>query len=234
MDSEAFRLEERDIEELSPDHLVDLAGAENLPIHAEFFPIPGEGLLELLAVALTAAALASGTSTRDADALAWAIESLGIHLETYSGWDAAFVRMTVPTERLDEAAALFADVVRRPTFPEDEITRLREQQLAGILQRRKQPGTLAGDTAARTIFTPDVPYSRPLVGTTSSVRALGRDDVTAYYAARYAPMGAALVVVGDIDRAAARDLAERCFGDWTGPDVVRRDYPATGAIDHFR
>lgn len=180
---------------------------------------------------LTANALASGTSTRDADELAWAIESLGIHLDAHSGWDAAFVRMTVPTERLDEAASLFADVVRRPTFPEGEITRLREQQLAGIIQRRKQPGSLAGDVAARTIFTPDVPYARPLVGTTPTVRDLTREEVAAYYSSRFVPEAATLIVVGDIERAEARDLAQRCFGDWQGRSVARSDYPATGALE---
>lgn len=180
---------------------------------------------------LTGHALASGTTSRDADALAWAIESLGLHLETHSGWDAAFVRLTVPTERLDEGVALFADVVRNPVFPDGEVTRLREQQLAGIIQRRKQPGTLAGDVAARTIFTPDVPYSRPLIGTTTSVSELGRDDVAAYYKARYVSGGTTLIVVGDIDRAAARALAERTLGDWRGGAVERRDYPASGALE---
>ena len=139
---------------------------------------------------LTANALASGTSSRSADEIAWAIESLGIHLETQATWDAAYARMTVPTERLDEATELFADVLRRPAFPDAEITRLREQQLAGILQRRKQPGTLAGDVAARTVFVSEVPWSRPLVGGTSSVERLRPDDVAGFWRARYSPQAA--------------------------------------------
>lgn len=180
---------------------------------------------------MTASALASGTATRSADEIAWAIESLGIHLEAQGGWDAASARMTVPTGRLDEAAELFADVVRRPAFPEREITRLREQQLAGILSRRKQPGTLASDAAARTIFAPDVPWSRPLVGTSASVEKLGRDDVVAFYRSRYTPATASLIVVGDIDRTAARALAERWFGDWTGPAAARHDFGTARAVE---
>ena len=181
---------------------------------------------------MTANALSSGTETRSADEIAWAIESLGIHLETHAGWDAAFARMTVPTERLDEAAGLFSDVVRRPAFPESEISRIREQQLAGIIQRRKQPGTLAGDVTSQTIFAPDVPWSRPLVGTAATVGALKREDVVAFYASRYTPSAASLIVVGDIDRAAARALAERWFGDWSGPPAPRHDYPSKGAVEN--
>ena len=184
--------------------------------------------------AMTANALASGTSRRSADQIAWAIESLGIHLEAHAGWDAAYVRMTVPTHRLDEAADLFAEVVRDPVFPADEITRLREQQLAGLLQRRKQPGTLANDAAARAIFFEDVPWSRPLVGMPDTVQALSRDAVAGFHRARYSPRGASLVVVGSIDRAAARALAERCFGSWEGPATSRRTVLVRAASEQPR
>ena len=180
---------------------------------------------------MTANALSSGTQTRSADEIAWAIESLGIHLETQASWDAAFIRMTAPTGRLDEAAGLFADVTRRPSFPVEEITRLREQQLAGIVQRRKQPGTLAGDAAARVIFDPAVPWARPLVGTNGTVEPLARTHVEKFYRARYTPAGASLIVVGDIDRATARALAERWFGDWSGPRAPRRTFVTSSALD---
>ena len=183
---------------------------------------------------MTANALASGTSRRSADEIAWAIESLGIHLESHAGWDAAYVRMTVPTGRLQEAAELFAEVVRDPVFPEGEITRLREQQLAGILQRRKQPGTLAGDAAARAIFAADVPWSRPLPGSSTTVAELTRAEVGAFHRARYSPVSAALIVVGNIERAAARALAERWFGDWQGPTTSRREVVVRSAGEERR
>ena len=184
--------------------------------------------------AMTANALASGTKRRSADEIAWAIESLGIHLEAHAGWDAAYVRMTAPTGRIEEAAELFAEVVRDAAFPEIEITRLREQQLAGILQRRKQPGTLAGDAAARAIFAPGVPWSRPLVGTSDTVRGLSREDVAGFHRARYSPRGAALVVTGNIERSAARALADLRFGDWQGPATARRIVPVRAAADTTR
>ena len=46
------------------------------------------------------------------------------------------------TARFDDAAALLAEVVREPTFPEDEVERVRERQLAGLMQRRKDPRSL--------------------------------------------------------------------------------------------
>lgn len=198
--------------------VIDAGGTEESPAQAGLAHLAGN-------------ALSSGTASRSADEVAWAIESLGIHLDTHASWDAVFVRMTVPTERLAEAAALFADVVRNPAFPESEITRLTEQQLAGIIQRRKQPGTLAGDVTARTVFAPDVPWSRPLVGSSATVRDLDRDAVARFYAARFVPGAASLVVVGDLDRPDAVELADRWFGDWQGEAPARREYPSAGVLE---
>lgn len=165
---------------------------------------------------LTANALASGMDGRDADDVAWAIEKLGVHLETRASWDVALVRLTVPSERLEDAATLFADVVRQPSFPADEVERLRDQQLASLLQRRKQPGTLASDAATRHIFAPDTPWARPLIGTTESVQGLDRDAVARFYAARFQPGACTLIATGDIDAARTRELAQARFGNWRG------------------
>lgn len=177
---------------------------------------------------LTALALETGTRARSAEEVAWAFESLGVAFEAAATWDAAMLEVTVPAERLESALELFAEVVRSPVFPEHEVARLRDEQLALILQRRKEPRALASDMAARFIFAPDVPYARPLVGTTASVECLTRDDVEAFYRAHYMPNASALILVGAIDIDEAERLALRFFGDWpksarsvTDFDVVR-------------
>ncbi|HEX6939734.1 MAG TPA: pitrilysin family protein [Longimicrobiales bacterium] len=163
---------------------------------------------------LTTDALETGTRTRSAGALAWALERLGIELGSAASWDAAALHITVPRERLEAALELFADIARHPAFPENEVERLRDEQLASILQRRKEPRALANDMAAHFIFAPDVPYARPLIGTTASVEALTRDDIEAFYRTHYLPNAASLLFVGDIDAEHARALADRYFGDW--------------------
>jgi hypothetical protein len=86
------------------------------------------------------------------DALAWELESLGVELAAGVSWDAASVGITVHADRLDAALALLAEIVRRPAFPEDQVERLRDERLADILQRRKEPRALASDAADRFIY----------------------------------------------------------------------------------
>src|SRR5690606_8929812 len=162
---------------------------------------------------LTTDALETGTRNRSAEQIAWELEYLGVELDSAATWDAAIVRITVPRERLEAALDLFADVVRHPAFPEAEVERLRDEQLATILQRRKEPRALANDMAAHFIFAAGVPYGRPLIGTTASVEAITRDDVEAFYRTHYLPNAASLLFVGDIDADMAHGLADRHFGE---------------------
>lgn len=169
---------------------------------------------------LTANALETGTQARSGEELAWALERLGVELSAEAGWDAVSLAITVPRPRLEPALELFAELVRQPAFPEDEVARLRDEQLASILQRQKEPRALANDMAAHFIFDPDVPYARPLIGLQTSVAGLTREDADAYYRANFHPAGATMIMVGDIDPDTAAALTERHFGDW--PAAPRR------------
>jgi len=179
---------------------------------------------------LTALALETGTRTRSAGEIAWAFERLGVEFEVETTWDASSFEITVPAGRLEPALELFAEVVRSPAFPEREVARLRDEQLAHILQRRKEPRALASDMAARFIFAPEVPYARPLIGTTASVETLTRDDVEAFYRARYVPNASSLILVGAVDIDEAERLARLYFGDWPRGVAPRTDYDVVRAV----
>jgi zinc protease len=165
---------------------------------------------------LTAEALETGTRDKDVDALAWELESLGVELATGVSWDAASVGITVHADRLDPALALLAEMVRRPAFPADQVERLRDERLADILQRRKDPRALAADAASRFVFRDHVPYGRPLLGVESTVRGLGPDELAAFHKERYRGGSAALIITGDIEADRATALATEHFGDWQG------------------
>ncbi len=173
---------------------------------------------------LVANTLEAGTRGKSADEVAWALESIGVEFQADARWDGAVLWVVSPRERLEPALDLFAEIVREPAFRLEEVERLRDEQLAEILQRQKEPRALAGDMAARFIFGREVPYARPLIGSSTTVRDLGPADVEAFYRGWYAPRGAALLMVGDIDAADARALADARFGDWTGRPQARPEF----------
>jgi len=188
---------------------------------------------------LTASLLESGAGERSAEQIAETADGLGITLDSNIGWDVAQCGFTSLRARLDQGLELLADLVRRPTFPHPEVERLRVERLGTLAHRRTDPSALATEIFSRYAYAADTPFARPVGGTSATVSALGRDQVAAFHAARYAPAGSALVGAGDVGLEELAALAERFFGDWRGeslppavPAVTARSEQPTVVVAH--
>lgn len=166
--------------------------------------------------ALTARLLLEGAAGMDGAALAERFERIGASVEAYADWDSAAVTLSALSNRLPEALALVRDLLRSPMFPGREVSRLKNERLAELLQQLAEPRGLADEQFARAIYEPGARYALPADGDTPTVHALTGDDVRAFYAARYRPSATTLVFSGDVTMAEASALVESLFGDWTG------------------
>ena len=106
---------------------------------------------------LTAAMLDEGAGARSALEIADAIDFLGADLGATSGIDSSAVRLHVPVARLADALPIMADVALRPTFPTDELERLRQERLTGLLQARDDPPTIASAGVRARALRPGAP-----------------------------------------------------------------------------
>lgn len=175
---------------------------------------------------LTANLLTKGAAGKTAPQIAAAAEALGGTLDASAGWDESGVGITVTTPRLGEALALLADVVRRPTFADDELSRARAQALDDLQLMLSRPTTLASLVAARSVFG-DGAYGHSRSGTPASLKRVTRADVVQLHQALYRPDNAILVLTGDITPAQATELARASFGDWKAPATALPKAPAT-------
>jgi zinc protease len=166
--------------------------------------------------ALTANLLESGTGSRTVAQIAQEVETLGVQLDTGAGWDTAHAGITALSSRLEPAAGVLAEIVQQPSFPQDEVDRLRAERVAEILQRRVDPRSLAAEAAARFIYAPDARFARPLGGTVETLERLNRSDAAAFHARHFQSGSARMVMVGDMDADAAGKLLESQFGGWAG------------------
>jgi zinc protease len=186
------------------------------------------------AALLTARALVEGSAELTEKA-----ERLGTELDADADWDTALLRLTVLSERVDEALGLVGQVLTGPTFPEREVERLRGERLAELLQLRAEPRGLADEMLERFVYAPDARYARPEGGSELSVSRLRRDDVLAFYRTHYAPGRVTLVIVGDVTADAATSMAESALGGWSAksgaptapaPDTITRTERAVHVI----
>jgi zinc protease len=168
------------------------------------------------ATVLAARGLTEGTEVRDAIALTEAAERLGASLHAEAGWDATSAGLDVPASRLAAALELLAEVVRRPSFPEAEVDRLRDERLTDLLQAKADPRRRADEAYVSSIYAPTSPYHRPAGGTAETVATLTAAELRAVHNRAYVPGRSALIIAGDIDPDEVLKAAEALFGDWTG------------------
>lgn len=163
---------------------------------------------------LTANLLDEGAGSRDALALAEEVGFLAIRLGTFAGLEQSTVSLHTTRATLDSAMALMADVVLRPTFPEKEFTRLKNERLTGLLQEQDRGPAMADRAYAALVYGEDHPYGRSPSGVKESVESLSLDDTRQFWSTWYRPNNATLVLVGDLSLAEAEALAARAFGGW--------------------
>ena len=164
---------------------------------------------------LVAETMGDGTETRDLKTLADDEELIGSAIYPGATMDAGFAGVTVLTNNTNRGVDLLADIIQHPAFRPDDFDRNKKQRLLRIAQETDSVQMMALRVGPKLVFG-DTPYGAPANGTTESVQALTRDDLTSFYASHFGPADSALVFAGDITPAEARHVAEQYFGRWTG------------------
>lgn len=172
--------------------------------------------------------LTEGTDATSADELHARLDLLGAAMHPNVGHDFAEVEAVLLSETLAEGVALLAEVVTRPAFPDDQVERIRAESLDALVARLDEPANVADDRALLEAFGRDHPYGIPAFGTEAGIRAVPREALAAFHAARYRPAGAFLVAAGEFDSAELREALEKGFGGWSGaPEPIA--HPPTPA-----
>ena len=171
---------------------------------------------------LTAAMLDEGAGARSALEIADEIEFLGADLTTSSSFDASAVRLGVPVARLGPALAVMADVALRPTFPDAELERVRQERLTDLIQARDDAASVAPMAFARLLFGPTHRYGTGAIGTAATLKAFTTADLKAFHAAAFQPGNATLIAVGDITADSVVPQLEKHFGSWRAGSTAAR------------
>ena len=168
---------------------------------------------------VTMAMLDEGTQSRDALEIAAEAERLGANIGSSASLDVSQVTLSAIKPNLAESLALWADIVRNPTFPQSELDKLRKRWLANIAQEKARPVSLGIRVLPPLLYGDNHAYGQPLTGsgTETSITGLSRDDLVAHYATWMRPDNATLLIVGDTTLAEITPLLEAQLGGWQAP-----------------
>ena len=177
----------------------------------------------------TAALVREGTSKRSSKEIAEQVDALGATLNSNSGFSSMTSTVTTSglVENLDQAFDLFADVIRNPAFPADEVEKYKTRTLAQLQFQRSSPQFLAQERFSRAIYG-DHPAAI-VAPPAESIKKLTSKDLTAFHSTYYRPNTAILAIVGDVTLKELMPKIEKAFGDWQKADVPTTSIPAAPA-----
>ena len=159
-------------------------------------------------VSMAGELLRRGTTTMKKVELDEAIDYLGASIST----SARSVSGSSLTSNFSKVISLMSDITLHPSFPAEELEKIRKQTLSGLAQAKESPDAIARNVTAKLVYGKGHPYGE--IENETSVKAVTVNDIKKYYATYWKPNIAYLIFVGDITVADAKKLTETNFGKW--------------------
>lgn len=170
---------------------------------------------------LTCEMMLRGAGERDSHQLINDLENLGVERGESVGVSQASYSVATIAESLLPALSIYADIVRRPHLPANQIEAGRSVCLQEIRGVEDDPSQKLMTELRRRHY--PYPWGRPSHGDQTALASLTIDDVRSFHALHCGPRGAILGVAGNFDWKQVCGEVENLFDDWqpqTGGDTA--------------
>jgi zinc protease len=153
------------------------------------------------------------------------LDRLKARANVFGGPTQAMVTIETTRENLPAVMRLAAEILREPSFPDDEFDQLRRQNLAAVEEQKSEPTQIAFTAFGRHLSPypkGDVRYINTSDETIAELNAVTLDQAKQFYQDFYGASNAQLTVVGDFDEKEITKLATELFGSWKSPKPFAR------------
>ncbi|MGE5220383.1 MAG: M16 family metallopeptidase [Chloroflexota bacterium] len=181
----------------------------------------------------TAMLLREGTKSRSSIEIAETIDRLGATISAGSAFGApdAVLSASGLSDNFDAWLDIFVDVLLHPSFPADELEKLKQRQRAELREQRSSSGFLIGERFNRAVYG-DHPAAN-VAPSLASIDRLSREKLERWHDERYAPQMAILGVAGDVRAKELLAKLEKRLGEWK-KNAVKETWPRDPAPSSAR
>jgi zinc protease len=169
---------------------------------------------------LTGRVIDRGTERRSADVIAEELDERGVSLRIGSTRHTMTLSCTCLAEDFSEVLAIVMDVARRPTFPEQELSKRRAEAMTALRQDEDNPAVRAVEMLFEMLYGPSHPYGRRAKGTSASLARIDRDAIAGFHRRYVRPSALSLVIVGDVEARRVVDDAAAEVDGWRRSEVA--------------
>ncbi|MBW8334790.1 MAG: insulinase family protein [Prolixibacteraceae bacterium] len=169
-------------------------------------------------VAITGDLLRAGTTTKTKAEIDEAIDFIGASLNTFP----TGISGSVLTKFSGDLLAIMSDVLYNPSFPAEELEKLKKQNISGIQTAKNDANSIANNINSAVIFGNKHPYGE--INSEKTFESITLDKCKEYYKTYFRPNAAYLIIVGDITLKEAQSQAKQYFGKWEKGVVPTHKY----------
>jgi zinc protease len=160
-----------------------------------------------------------GTPSRGASVFAQAVQDQGGYLNAYTTFDRTVYWIDTPAAGVPVALELLADALQHSTLPAEELIKEQEVIRREMAMGRDDADRVASQALFETAYTVH-PYRHPVIGHLEVFDQLTREDLAAYYRARYVPNNIFFVVAGAVS---AAEVHAQLAAHYTAPRAALPD-----------
>ncbi|TKJ19124.1 pitrilysin family protein [Blastococcus sp. CCUG 61487] len=171
-----------------------------------------------------AGAVLLGTASHDQTGLAQLLQSHGAEMAVSADSDRLLLSTTLLPGGLRPVLDVLAELLTSATYPTDGVEGERGRLAERITIARSQPGVIARAALSERRYAGH-PYAISLPEP-EDVAAVDADALRALHRERVLPAGSSLVLVGDLDPAAATDAVAAALATWAGAGAAVESSPA--------
>ena len=164
--------------------------------------------------------LDKGTAIYDLHELAAAKDKIGMDARIRDGLERSSMAYRILRSNLEPSLVLAAEMLRNPSFPEEELEKLKAQISGYLATIEVAPSRSAGSLFNRAVYGSDNPVGG--VWTPELVASVDRDMVREFHRREIAPDNMTVYMIGDIGIDDAKSAVKAAFGKWKKKHDSRR------------
>ena len=166
-----------------------------------------------------------GTKSLTAEQLDEKLDFLAAQVSTGIGPASGSASLNCLSDNLDEALAIFVEMLREPRFQEDRLALAKEKALQEMKKRNDDSADIEGREWGVLLYGEGFFTNR--FTTEASVKGLNRDDLLSFHRRHFYPANMIAAVSGSFTRAEMIRRLEAAFAGWPSQKSAVPPIPAT-------
>ena len=177
---------------------------------------------------LVTATMTSGTSSKSKTQLQDAMDATAIDLEIRMMDYFSGATFTSLTDQLQPALNLAAEVIFEPSFPAEELEKVKTQYIESDKMIDADPSYTVNTLLPRAVYGDATPFERLYVA--KDIERFTREDLERFHKREIDPSRMRIVITGDVNEATVQTMLSRAFGMRTGNGLEPQAMPALAAV----